>query len=222
MSLPVFKVDPENPEKKIIDRATSIIKQGGIVVFPAKHLYGIAADALNKRAVKKVFDLKHRPENNPLLVLINKKNNLINLVDSVPRNAKVLIEKFWPGNITLVFEANNDLPMILTAKTGKIGVRIPWHPVTKSLVNHLGGPITGTSANISGMPGCSCINDLAQEIIQCADMVMDAGRLRQGRASTVVDVTVDPIKIIRRGELPDNKIFTAINFTAIKRIEQFY
>ena len=210
----IFKVDPENPEKKLIDRASKIIKQGGLVIFPAKHLYGIAADALNPEAVKKIFDLKHRPDGNPLLILTDQQTDLKNFVKSIPLKAEILMEKFWPGDITLVFKANNTLPMVLTAKTGKIGIRMPCHPVAMSLVKSAGRPVTGTSANISGIPGCSTSRDLEPEIVQGVDMVMDAGRLKGGRGSTVVDVTVEPLKIIRKGELSGSDIFAAL--------EQFY
>lgn len=210
----IFKVDPENPEKKLIDRASKIIKQGGLVIFPAKHLYGIAADALNPEAVKKIFDLKHRPDGKPLLILTDEQTDLKTFVKFIPLKAEILMEKFWPGDITLVFKANNNLPMVLTEKTGKIGIRMPWHPVAMSLVKSAGRPVTGTSANISGIPGCSSAHDLDPKIVQGVDMVMDAGRLKGGRGSTVVDVTVEPLKIIRKGELSGSDIFAAL--------EQFY
>ncbi|MBF0573933.1 MAG: threonylcarbamoyl-AMP synthase, partial [Desulfamplus sp.] len=196
-----------------IKKAAKIINLGGVVVFPAKCLYGVAVDALNSEAVNRVFNIKQRPTNNPLLVLIDdiiQLNSLLKPISEkqlISEQALFLIDKFWPGNITLVFHAEPTLPKALTAGTGKIGVRIPGHPVARALVKAVGKPITGTSANISGQAGCKEISTLAPEILSKVDMVLDAGTLKGGIGSTVVDLTCNPIKILRQGEIASSEIF---------------
>ncbi len=254
----IFKINPENPEKDLIREAADIIRAGGLVIFPAKCMYGIGTDALNSKAVKKIFDLKHRAKNKPILVLadypleiiqkdsaLNSMNSIKNpltnsadnpadspadsrhkakglsvsrnsigyLVKNIPSKAKSLMEKFWPGDLTIVFEAMEYLPAALTAKTGKIGIRMPWHPVAKALVMETGLPVTGTSANISGMQGCSSLLDISPELLQDVDMILDAGRLKGGKGSTVIDVTAEPLRILRKGELPEDEIFSCIKET---------
>ncbi|MFO7749482.1 MAG: L-threonylcarbamoyladenylate synthase [Desulfobacteraceae bacterium] len=197
----IVTIDPVTPEKKLITRAARLIAQGGVVVFPTKQLYGIAANARCFQAVKRVFRIKQRPLNNPLLVLINEKKDLEQLVTSEPGTARALMKRFWPGDVTIVFNARNDIPGILTAHTKKIGIRMPSHPVARALVKETGFPLTGTSANISGSRGVYRITDLDRSIVRKADLVLDAGPLAGGRGSTVVDVTKDPPKVIRQGEV---------------------
>ncbi|MBU8910087.1 MAG: threonylcarbamoyl-AMP synthase [Desulfobacterales bacterium] len=206
MSQKIVGIDPVNPESDIIAKAGKIIQNNGIVIFPAKCLYGVAADALNEKAVQKVFNLKKRPLNNPILVLIPDRDMLQDLVTTISKPAKKMMDAFWPGNLTLVFEAKDNIPQLLTAGTGKIGVRIPAHPVAKALVEYVGFPITGTSANLSGQNGCSRIDQLVPSIIEHADLVLDAGVLKGGTGSTIVDVTALSFNIIREGEVSVHRI----------------
>jgi L-threonylcarbamoyladenylate synthase len=110
-----------------------------------------------------------------------------------------LIERYWPGKVTLVFEAAKTVPDSLTGGSGKIGIRLVGHSVARKLVMAVGRPITGTSANISGRPACCTVNALDTEIIQKVDLVLDCGPLAGGRSSTVIDVTTDPPKVLRKG-----------------------
>jgi len=121
------------------------------------------------------------------------------------------MDQFWPGRVTLVFEAAGTLPHQLTAGTAKIGIRLPGHPVAAALVKSLGRPLTGTSANLSGRPGCRCIDDLDPQLIKQLDIVLDAGPLKGGTGSTVVDVTQDMPKILREGEISGKEILTLTN-----------
>ncbi len=131
----IIDVNPVNPEKKQIQTAGKILEENGLVIFPASCMYGVAANALNNRAIEKVFELKQRPKNNPILVLIPSPGHLKKLVQSIPYQAEKLMSAFWPGNITLVFDARNNVSTLLTAGTGKIGIRLPAHPVAHALSN---------------------------------------------------------------------------------------
>jgi len=210
----IVRINSRSPEKKLLLKACKIIKKNGVIIFPTKCLYGIGVDAFNQKAVNKVFKIKQRDKNNPILVLINKKQDLKILVKEIPFQAKVLMDKFWPGDVTIIFKAKHDIPEQLIAKTGKIGVRIPQHPVAYTLVKMAGTPITGTSANISGMKGCSDIKELELKLISNIDMVLDGGKLKGGKGSTVVDVTVSPFKILRQGSVIINN--DILNFSSLK------
>lgn len=206
----IIQLDPVRPDLHIITRAGNIIRKTGIVIFPTRCLYGIGACALDEKAVEKVFEIKNRPRNNPILVLIPNQSHLEDLVKSIPEPAKKLMTIFWPGGLTLIFEAKDEIPSLLTAGSGKLGIRIPSHPAAKALVDHLNFPITGTSANLSGQPGCNHVGLLAPSIIETSDLVLDAGVLKGGTGSTIVDITVFPVRIIREGEVSKDQIRKAL------------
>lgn len=176
-----------------------------MVVFPTSGLYGLGADAHSNDAVRRVFAIKQRPVHKPLLVLVAGIGDIPALVRTIPAHAKPLF-KLWPGGITLVFDAGDDVPATLTAGTGKIGVRVPAHAVARALVTCFGGPITGTSANLAGFPAPARVRDIAPEICGQADLILDAGPLAGGPGSTIVDVTCWPVKIIREGAVPVSAI----------------
>ena len=171
------------------------------MAFPTRCLYGLGADAFNPDAVERLIHVKQRPDDKPILVLIDTRNQLESLVTHIPQAADAIMDAFWPGRVTIVFEARNSLPNQLTAQSGKIGVRLPGHPVAFSLVKQVQGPITGTSANISGQPGCRRAKDLDPTMAGQLDFILDAGVLRGGLGSTVVDVTVTPPQVLREGQV---------------------
>ncbi len=194
-----------------MERAADLIKKGGMVVFPAKCLYGLAVDAFNPEAVARIFKVKQRPPTNPILVLIPDVSALAHLVTGVSSAARAIMDRFWPGDVTLVFEATPNLPHVLTASTGKIGVRLPQHPVARALLKAVDMPVTGTSANISGKKGCVRADALDIRLLQGVDMVLDAGRLKGGQGSTVVDVTQSPPRVLRRGEIGETEILQCVS-----------
>lgn len=207
----VRTVDPGCVAPDIIREAADIIKNGGIVAFPTTCLYGLGADIHNPDVLDRIFQIKQRPIDNPLSVLIGEGEDLKELVGHIPSQAVSIVQRFWPGKVTIVYEAKTSLPERLTAGTGKIGVRLPAHPVAAALLNSLSFPITATSANISGQPGCSRIADLPPRVMGGVDLVLDAGTLMGGMGSTVVDVTVDPPSILREGAVSAADILAAIN-----------
>jgi len=201
-----IKIDPLNPEPELIQRASSVIRSGGTVIFPTRGLYGLAADAFNEEAVGRIFEIKGRRSEKPLLVLAESYLMLSCLVRNIPPAAKKIMESFWPGGITIVFEANENLPANLTAGSGKIGVRKPGHPVASALVRAVGGPVTGTSANFSGNRGCCMISEIDPGITESVDLIIDAGDLEGGVGSTVIDATEEPPVLIREGVISINEI----------------
>ena len=204
----IVRVDPLTPDPEDIRQAAGILGQKGILVFPTAGLYGLGVDAFCVDAVRRVFAIKRRPPQQPVLVLLSGIDDLDKLVQSVPDAARPLLG-LWPGGITLVFRAADIVPAELTGGTGKIGVRLPAHPVARALVGQFGGPITGTSANLSGGPSPARVADLDPEICRQADLVLDAGTLAGGPGSTILDATCWPLEIIREG---------AVHRTAIEAV----
>jgi L-threonylcarbamoyladenylate synthase len=202
----IVSVDPESPEPDAITRAADLIRTGGLVVFPTSSFYGLGAQALNPDVVERVFQVKERDPEKPLLILIASETDLDALVQSIPQTAKHLMEVFWPGSLALVFKAKDSLPPNLTGYTKKIGIRLAGHPVASSLTTVVGSPITGTSANLSGHAPCSAVADLEPNFRDQVDLILDAGTLGSGEASTVVDVTSDTARIIREGAVDSAKI----------------
>lgn len=181
------------------------------MIFPTFCLYGIGVDALNPAAIQRVFRVKGRPETNPLLILVPDMASALDQVQDVSSEALRLMEIFWPGRLTLVLRARPHLPESLTAGTGKIGIRVPEHPVAAALVRAAGRPLTGTSANLSGQPGAAQVTKIDRAVREGADLILDAGVLQGGTGSTVVDLTCTPPRILREGRVSAEKILTALS-----------
>lgn len=201
------KLDSENPDLKVIAEAADIIQKGGVVVFPTRGLYGLAAGAFNTAAIQRVFEIKKRSFDKPILLLFRSVDGLDQMVRHVPTAAAAIMANYWPGKVTIIFKASENVSSLLTAGTGKIGIRLPGYPVASILLEAVGGPITGTSANISGEGGCAAIDEIDASVLDRADLVLDSGKLAGGSGSTVVDVTVEPPKILREGAVPSREIF---------------
>lgn len=206
----IVQVDLQHPAAAAITKAVAAARAGGVIAFPTSCLYGLGADAFNAEAVERIFKIKQRSPHKPILILIDQTARLEQLVSHVSPAADRIMDHFWPGRITLVFKASGAVPSCLTAETGKIGIRLPGHPVAAALVQALRSPLTGTSANLSGRPGCRRIEDLEFQIADALDLILDAGPLKGGLGSTVVDVTVDPPKVLREGEIPRAEIMTIL------------
>jgi len=196
MTCPILKSDPRG-----INKAAEIILRGGIIAFPTESFYGLAADALNEAGLKKIFQVKGREEGKPLLLLVADKSWLKGLVQEISPLAERLMDRFWPGALTLVFHALPQLSPLLTADTGKIGIRLSPHPVTQALVQAVGRAITGTSANLSGQPSTLTAREVHQSLGESLDAVLDGGKTAGGPGSTVLDVSGPSPRLIREGTL---------------------
>jgi L-threonylcarbamoyladenylate synthase len=198
MSPRLLKVDQEN-FAMVIHEAAQVIFSGGVIAVPTESFYGLAVHALNEKAIERLFRVKGRRQDNPLLILVSSKDTLDRYVFEASEKARRLMERFWPGGLTLVFHARPILPDLLTARTGKIGVRLSSHLVPRELARAVGEPITGTSANRSGQPSCSTAEEVMEAIGEDIDLILDGGRTRGGKGSTVLDVTLDPPLVLREG-----------------------
>lgn len=207
----LVRVDTNLPSPDLLRRAATILTEGGCVVIPTFCLYGMAANAFDEAAVRRVFSIKERPLTNPILLLIKDRAAVNALVTGITPAAEALMAHLWPGRLTLVFDASPLIPSIITAGTGKVGLRVPSHPVARAVAGAVPFPITGTSANISREDGVSDIRNLDPRILSGADLVMDAGPLQGGTGSTVVDVTCTPPKILREGATPTAEIHAVLD-----------
>ncbi len=196
-----------------IKRVAGVINSGGVAVYPTRGLYGLGADARNIDAVKRIFQIKKRDYSKPVSILVKDKLEIRRFVHEIPECAEKIMAALWPGKITLVFKSNNILPEVLTGGTGKIGLRLPAHPIAKELVKGADGPVTATSANISGRPGCSDIAHLDPELLQEPELVVDSGILEGGTGSTIVDVTGGSPVILRQGAVPEAEILKAVHIS---------
>ncbi|GAB6169216.1 L-threonylcarbamoyladenylate synthase [Clostridium carnis] len=187
-----------NEDIKYINEASEIIKEGGIVAFPTETVYGLGANALDTEAVKKIFKAKGRPQDNPLIVHVSSKD-IKSIVEEVPEVANKLIEKFWPGPLTIILRKKNVIPDVTSAGLDTIGVRMPSSSIALKLIELSQVPIAAPSANISGRPSPTeverCIEDLSGKI----DYILGGEKSDVGVESTIVDCTVNPPLILRPG-----------------------
>lgn len=202
----VKNVDPDCPQTELILKAAQIIQKGGVIIFPTRGLYGLAADATRPETVARIFEIKRRPFNKPLPILISDRRQVDDWTREISASALKIIDTFWPGRITLVFRSNRLLPAAIYAQSDKIGIRQPGHPVAMALVRSVAGPITGTSANLSGAPGCHRVSDLPDSLLGQVDLILDAGPLAGGAGSTVVDVSTGKVVILREGAVSKAEI----------------
>ncbi len=205
-----LKIDPAKPDEKTLAEAAKILRAGGVVAFPTETFYGLGADARQEAAVEKIFRLKGRAVQNPISVIVDSDREVIPLVEKLPAVAQILMQKFWPGALTIVFAASAAVLPRLTAGTGKIGIRISSHPVARLIAKWLAGPLTATSANLAGGQECSTAEDVLRVFDHSIDAVIDGGTTTGGLGSTILDVTVSPPLILREGVVSRTNILDAL------------
>jgi L-threonylcarbamoyladenylate synthase len=182
-------------------RVRDIFKKGGMIAYPTETFYGLGVDPFNEIAIKKLFALKGRDFDKPVSILIKDKKMLLTVVEAISPLAEILIKKFWPGPLTIIFKAKKSIPSILTGGTGKIGVRISSNPITQKLLEEIDSPITTTSANPSGEKSPVTANKVMGYFGNKIDLILDGGMLYGKLGSTIVDVTEGELAVIREGEI---------------------
>lgn len=201
MSPRIISISPGDPPGDAITEAVNILERGGVVAYPTETFYGLGADGTNESAIGRIFEIKGRGRQVPISLIIGDGQDLERLAVQVPEKARKLAEAFWPGAITMLFEALPGVSGLLTAGTGKIGVRLSSNPVATLLARRLGRPLTATSANPSGWPECTAADEVLAALGNGLDAVIDGGSTPGGSGSTIIDVTVDPPLILREGAL---------------------
>lgn len=202
----ILPIDPKFPDPKEVDAAAEFILKGEVVAHPTETIYGLAADVFNRKAVKKIYDLKARDYGLPISILVANTAMLRELVTEIPERVEVLMRRFWPGPLTILFEVNQTFPKSLVTNTGKVGVRVSSHPIAAALAGRVGRPLTTTSANLSGFPPSLNVRHVQKYFGDKLPCIIDGGECEPSRGSTVVDATDETMRIIREGTLPAEEV----------------
>jgi len=215
---PIVKFDPLQSDsgtfQDAVQQAVGVIRSGGLVAFPTESFYGLAADPFNPKAVARLFQVKGREPGRPILLVVDDIKRLDGVIKSIPDEAQILIRKFWPGPLTLLFESDSRLTSALTGGTGKIGIRIPSHPVALQLLQAARLALTATSANRSGKPGATTAEMVAETFGPELDLILDGGATSGGPGSTIVDATLHPPRLIRDGGVPFRDVLGCLGLSS--------
>jgi L-threonylcarbamoyladenylate synthase len=210
----IIKINSHKPEPAKIKRAVLILRRGGLIAFPTDTVYGLGADALNPRAVKKIFSVKKRPRSNPLPILFAKKSDLLKFVEirspDFSRVIKKLTDKFWPGPLTIVLKKKKIIPNVVTAGGKTVGVRLPNNPVALTLIKALGRPLATTSANLTTKKSSTTVGGVKKYLNNKIELILDGEKTKLGRESTVLDCTTSPPTLLRPGAITKNKLEKSI------------
>jgi L-threonylcarbamoyladenylate synthase len=195
----ILKVDKKNL-RKVVRITEKSIKKGEVVLCPTDTVYGILADATNKKAVERVFKIKKRPKGKPIPIFV-KDIKMAKKLAFINKKQEDFLKMVWPGKVTVVLKRRNVLPKILSGRTKTIGLRIPDYKLVNNLLLKLNRPLTGTSANISGKPASTKIKEVIKQFKKektKPDLILDAGNLKPSSPSRVIDLTGKKFKILRR------------------------
>ncbi len=188
-----------------INQAIAILKEGGVVAFPTDTVYGVGVDPFQPEAVHKLYQIKGRPIDKPIPILVGSVGDVEHIAQNLPLAFSKLAEQFWPGGLTLIVEAKS-LPIEITAGGDTVGVRMPDHPLALALLHRFGGAIATTSANKSDEPPATSAEEVQSELGALVDILLDGGRTVTQIASTVLDLSVSPPQILRPGSISMNQL----------------
>jgi L-threonylcarbamoyladenylate synthase len=195
----VIELNCQRPDPALIQKAASIIQAGGLVAFPTETVYGLGADAMNERAIRRIFEAKGRPADNPLIVHVCDRAMLDLVATDVSAKAEALIAAFWPGPLTLVLKRKPQVAESVSAGLSTVAVRMPRSPIALELIRRARTPIAAPSANLSGRPSATTAAHVARDLEGRIDMILDGGATNIGVESTVLDMTSEPPVILRPG-----------------------
>lgn len=210
MAPKVHRIDPQKPEPAAIARAAEALRKGLLVVYPTETFYGLACNPRDPAAVERIYEAKGRPDRMALPLIAGNREAVLLCARDIPTAAHRLMEAFWPGPLTLILPAADDLPPRLLGGGHTVGVRVSSHPIAAALARAVGGPIVATSANRSGGPPPTTADEAAAALGDSVSLILDGGPTRGGSASTVVDLTVDPPRLLRSGAVSSGALEAAI------------
>ena len=206
MPAELLKVSAGAPDSTAIRYAAEFIKRGQVVGVPTDTFYGLAADPFNLAAVEEIYRVKGRPENRALPILVNSIEQAATLTRDLPENFLKLAQRLWPGALTIVIQGSNRLPLKVTANKGRVALRWPNSRVACAIIEQVGSPITGTSANISGYPSCSNAQELVKQLGERLPLILDSGDTGARVSSTIVNLEGEDWKIVRAGQITEDEI----------------
>jgi L-threonylcarbamoyladenylate synthase len=202
----VIPVDPDNPDPAVIAEAAKILRAGRLVAFATETVYGLGADAINPKAVARIFKAKGRPSTNPLIVHVADKADALACVSGWPIRADRLTDRFWPGPLTLVLPRSLIIPALVTAGEKTVGVRVPRPNVARALIRAVGRPIAAPSANRSTGISPTVARHVLKDLKGKVDLILDSGQTTLGLESTVLDLSTDRPQILRPGGVTREQI----------------
>ncbi len=210
MPAEIVKISRDHPEPETLKRAAALIRRGGVIGIPTDTLYGLAADPFNLAAVERVFRIKGRAETKALPILIGSMKQVSVLAKEVPEVFHRLAKAFWPGALTLIVDASDRIPLKVTGNTGRIALRWPKCPAVCELITQADGPVTGTSANLSGFPPCSSAEQVQKQLGDRLPLILDAGETGRTQPSTIIDVRNGEWVIVREGAVSEADILRVL------------
>ncbi len=207
-------------DKNKIQQAAKIIKSGDVVAFPTETVYGLGADALNPHAVKKIFAVKGRPSDNPLILHVSNIKQIYPLVSYFPEEYKQLMTALWPGPLTLLFKKSEKVPTITTGGLNTVAIRIPNNPIALKLIEEAQTPIAAPSANLSGKPSATNAKRVYEDFQGKIPLILDGGKTKIGVESTVLNIVIDPPTILRPGGITYETLKQYLpNITILKSVD---
>jgi L-threonylcarbamoyladenylate synthase len=198
----IIKIDPANVDKEAIKFAATVLRNGGLVVFPTETVYGIGANALDENATRKLRAVKKRPPFKPFTLHISSVDMIKEMKCEITPQAQALMSKFWPGPLTLILGRFDAV---------KVGFRMPANAVAKALIAAAGVPIAASSANLSGEGPATSAEEVLAAMPHGTDLILDGGPTEFGKESTIIDTTVEPYKVVREGAISRERIIDLIN-----------
>ena len=195
---------------RLLNQAVQILRDGGVVAFPTDTVYGVGVDPFQPEAVRRLYRIKGRPEDKPIAILVGSIEDVARVAQTPSRTFSRLADRFWPGGLTLIVETR-ELPPEITAGGSTVGVRMPDHPLTLELLRGFGGPIATTSANRSGENPATSAEEVGAQLGDHVNLIVDGGDTITKVASTVLDLSVSPPKVLRHGGISEELLVECLN-----------
>ncbi|MHA1814539.1 MAG: L-threonylcarbamoyladenylate synthase [Candidatus Heimdallarchaeaceae archaeon] len=208
----IIKINPNSIDGEIISRAVSLLDQGEIIGFPTDTVYGVAGDIFNEVAIDSIYSLKNRPTNKPINALVSSEKQLKMIVESIPSNAESLIEKFWPGPLTIILKKKTEVSSKVTSGLDTIGVRMPNSRVALEIINKFEKPLATTSANISDRPSTLTADAVYLNFQESLPLIIDSQEEALGIESTIISVVSPKPQILRIGAITKEELSRVLDF----------
>ena len=202
----VVQIDPKNIKMESIEKVIDVLEHGGIIAYPTETVYGLGGDGLNEKVIEQIYRLKGRSTQSPFPLLVSRPENVNRFTQTVSPGAILLMKQFWPGALTLVFDASPSLPSLLTGEKGKVGLRVSSDPVCQAIFMGFRNPLISTSANLTGEKPAQSASQIFECFNNQLDLILDGGERKLGVPSTVVDVSGTSPRIIREGKISRDRI----------------
>lgn len=200
-----------------MDTAAAILRDGGLLGIPTETVYGLGANGLDREAVRRIFEAKGRPQDNPLILHIPEAGWLERYCRGIPETAYLLAERFWPGPLTMILRRQKNVPNAVTCGLNTVGMRCPNHPVTLEIIRRAGVPVAAPSGNLSGRPSPTCAGSMLADMDGRIDAIVDGGPCGVGVESTIVDLTAPVPRLLRPGGLPLETLREALGEVEVDR-----